>query len=72
MMMTEDEARGKWCPQVQVVIGPNNSTWQNQAITNRVEFVESGPAQAFCLASACMMWRWDGGRGYCGLVYKRG
>jgi len=52
--MTEEEAKKKWCPWVQFVIGPNNSTWQNIAYTNRA--TELNHNSCCCLGPDCMMW----------------
>ena len=84
--MKEEEAKTKWCPMVQVIVAPNDSTWQNHALTNRLDMVLDGGHEQQCLASGCMMWRWiekydglsHGGKqvnyrhegGYCGLGGK--
>ena len=56
--MTEQEAKTKWCPMVRVTMTPQDSTWQNQAMTNRMAFVKHGLTESRCIASDCMMWRW--------------
>jgi hypothetical protein len=60
--MTEDEARKKWCP-----MGRHSFT------THRGEASVNRPVElSLCIASACMMWRWDDvfdlESGYCGLA----
>lgn len=48
--MTEEEARQKWCPFVQVSHAKGNGhtdTVSNRATLSRI-----------CVASACMAWRW--------------
>lgn len=72
--MTEQEAKSKWCPMVRIIITPANQTWGNKALTNRIEFVNSGGSESLCIASNCMMWRWEETKyiddGYCGLAGK--
>lgn len=78
--MTEEEAKGRWCPFAQVIhgsIGQDGSRHENgQTAYNRIV---DGSAYSFskaggCIASACMAWRWttkhsiDGAIGYCGLA----
>jgi hypothetical protein len=61
-MLTEEEARKKWCPNVRLNGGG--------APFNRFNDGDDPPG-ALCMASACMSWRWwDGGYGYCGLAGK--
>lgn len=67
--MTEDEAKTKWCPQVQFYPPSENSGWESNRPT--------GIVTSFCIASSCMAWRWwippkneSAGDGYCGLAGK--
>ena len=77
--MTEDKAKTKWCPFVRFEIGPSNDSWQSTAYTTR-GVVMDGPRSFLCIASDCMLWRWEKARfvsegvveevpiyGYCGL-----
>jgi len=57
--MTTEEARKKWCPKVIVIIGPNDPTWQNRAVTNRCEIVGNGLGDTCCIADECACWVWD-------------
>lgn len=57
--MTKQEAKEKWCPMVRNIMTPQDSTWRNKAMTNRLDFVENGFTESRCIASDCMMWRWS-------------
>lgn len=67
-MMTEAEAKTKWCPQVRFIL------WEDKVISTRAGFSEAGN----CLASGCTAWRWcvdssaddTDDYGYCGLAGK--
>lgn len=65
MLVTEEEAKTKWCPHVRV-------RHSSQAVINRTP--DPMPEADFgCIGSRCMSWRWlfDGfvlTRGYCGLA----
>jgi hypothetical protein len=74
--MNEQEAKTKWCPMVRFQIGNNDNVWQGIALTNRGKEMRS-PEFVMCIASNCMMWRWNINtadangvkyeEGYCGL-----
>lgn len=73
--MTEKEAKQRWCPMVRIIMTPQDSTWQNQGLTNRTAFLKDGFPNCCCIGSNCMLWRWEEdwthtGRkiGYCGLA----
>lgn len=74
-MLTEEEAKTKWCPFVRRTYSgiPVNR------VADTAEFMDSCP----CIASACMAWRWrrryaddakeakiSHATGYCGLAGK--
>ena len=72
-MMTEAEAKKKWCPHIRITTGVIDS----MSITNRCDT----PTMTDCIASECMAWRWmkgdfakptedRGALGYCGLAGK--
>lgn len=76
-MTTEAEAKNMWCPHVRFVIGPQSSTWQEAAFSNRARMDGS----VTCQGSGCMAWRWRvtavddkdndiHDHGYCGLAGK--
>lgn len=64
--MTEDEARKKWCPMARVSIhAPEESRKDFISTGNRWQAESSRkslnvyPQGAQCIASDCMMWRWE-------------
>lgn len=72
--MTEEEAKGRWCPYVRVPDTESgasyNRTWRGEV-----------PLEGYCIGSTCMAWRWNRERnfdgtlrekngGYCGLAGK--
>lgn len=71
-MMTEDDARTKWCPMARVAewrmgkpIGAGKDTYSashNRLFTfstdEGVDQVLHDAEGTYCIASGCMMWRW--------------
>lgn len=51
MMLTEDQARTKWCPHVRELM-------DDAASANRDYKGGLGNIAARCIASECMQWRW--------------
>lgn len=51
-MMTEEEAKTKWCPQARID-GLTDLPAYNRCIDG------SAPKASCCIGSACMMWRWS-------------
>lgn len=61
-MITEEEAKEKWCPFIRWVVNEEN----HLAFNNRIDQAEislnedqQGGAHSLCVASECMAWRWD-------------
>lgn len=50
MMLTEDEARKKWCPMARYVADSNDPNTANRWV--RI-------STCCCIASDCMAWRWE-------------
>jgi len=63
--MTEDDAKAKWCPFARVLVESDESRDHSRiASANRLEVRGEGVPDAgwratFCIASACMAWRWS-------------
>jgi len=84
LMHTEEEARKLWCPMVRV--GNGNEAAENRTceIGKVSDDLGNGTTWNACIASSCMMWRWDNDdfgickqtgecvpfQGYCGLGGK--
>ncbi len=66
--MTEEEAKKKWCPMARVHIVENEDYYHNRTATGPA--VNKGTAKANCIASACMMWRWEGREAPAGSVFE--
>lgn len=57
MLLTEDEAKQRWCPMSRA--GEDGANRLGRAGEHR--------PNCRCIASGCMVWRvWPDGRGYCG------
>lgn len=74
-MYNQEEAKTKWCPMVRYE-GDEHGSWNaGQENVNR-QNINAGITryQAVCIASDCMMWRWDISApnmgGYCGIGGK--
>ena len=69
-VMTEEEARGKWCPSARVVGGVIHTVGDYQyrvsgsdSSFNRIAFpaATTTPPGSNCLGSACAAWEWFDG-----------
>ena len=88
-MFTEHEAKDKWCPQVrfhdtEADSQPANSWSLHSSCSDENKYgTERNPKICRCIASECMMWRWQDRKinpstgnplpdkyGYCGLAGK--
>lgn len=79
MLVSEKQAKEKWCPFVRyslTVDGVPVPAAFNRAGVLSTGAEDSGgslnPPDCHCIASECMMWRWESGQmlGYCGLSGK--
>ena len=81
MIVTEEEAKGMWCPEARIG-GPMNTEAEG---TSYNRWPQSPSPDAQCIGSACMAWRWrtvpdlrrvdrtlgdDYSYGYCGKAGK--
>ena len=54
MLLTENEAKDKWCPQVRAAADVEDGNACNAGVAGlRVPFYSC------CIGSGCMMWRWS-------------
>jgi len=73
MLLTEAEARERWCP-----FARTYAVHETGAATHNRGYGKGKPEpDCLCLASACMAWRWMPGTfepplGYCGLAGSLG
>lgn len=51
MLLTEEQARAKWCPHAR-------TSWDGSPTYNRDSRVGTLPPSTLCVASECMSWRW--------------
>ena len=58
--MTEDEARKRWCPFARSRSMEYATEDSGRAMVARIGPGEEHPS-TFCIASACMAWRWHRG-----------
>ncbi len=88
VMLTEEQAREKWCPSAQVIMRPVEEIHGQKVVmldcisANRIEGGEAAHGTK-CIASDCMAWRWGDPTnprpedraqwgGYCGLAGSPG
>ncbi len=56
MLLTETEARDRWCPHARVIYG--GPTFNRLGELSTANPTELNPEICRCIASACMAWRW--------------
>ena len=80
-MITEEEARTKWCPFVREMsvaadkgkVMALGNRYVSETKVSKVRDRFSNPPGARCIASDCMAWRWSSNdRGWCGLAGEPG
>lgn len=64
MLLTEEDAKTKWCPFARVIAGAIEGKGGTVSPPyNRFAALETGshpnPVDARCIASECMAWRWS-------------
>lgn len=59
MLLTEDRARGKWCPHSRQVAVVCNDAPVVAVTANRDAGNHYGVENCRCIASECMAWRWE-------------
>ena len=58
MLLTEEEAKTKWCPMVRAVAIRGGTFGSPEPIGNRIAADQNElPKVTQCIASGCMMWR---------------
>lgn len=60
MILTEEEARTKWCPETTVFIAPESPQWPYAMLDSRGA-PSTHPEFTRCIASGCPVWRWGSG-----------
>lgn len=60
-MMTEEEAKGKWCPFARYAMReePAANRWKQSEGADEPHALNPVPCR--CIGSACMAWRWSAG-----------
>jgi hypothetical protein len=68
MLLTEEEARGKWCPFSRKAYKFSQG-FESGPFSGACSFNRGNRQNCDCIASSCTSWRlWDSLRGYCGLA----
>ena len=72
MILTEQEAKEKWCPFVRAYNGVTAVNTEYTVNTSKNSTHDArNPALCRCIASACMAWRISlDSKGFCGLAGK--
>jgi hypothetical protein len=58
MYLTEEEARGKWCPHGRSFVSAEKLVGQYNIGPINTVLINGKQHQTNCIASECMMWRW--------------
>lgn len=60
MLLTETDAKTRWCPMVRYADHYHGSTFNRGGLPNNVWDISPDSAAYLCncIASRCMMWRW--------------
>lgn len=58
-MMTEEEAKEKWCPHYRSMVAITSMGDSREFDTNRASSEFSDVDRPTCIASQCMAWRWN-------------
>lgn len=86
MILTEEEAKTKWCPETRVHVVPDmGGVYVNKPLSESNTYGYATEKSVMCIGSACMAWRWklareaanpirtersDYAHGYCGKAGK--
>lgn len=57
--MTEEEAKQKWCPMMRYIIDEEGDDVISNRCTNFKHEYGAATDSTTCIASDCMMWRWN-------------
>lgn len=58
MILTEEEAKTKWCPETRIHEVRGAGVYVNKPITDENPHGHANAASVMCIGSACMAWRW--------------
>ena len=80
MLLTESEAKTKWCPHVRVVFPAANVANKVSSVLKKIialdgneaekVYIQKQEAECFCINSACSQWRWHDPAPVPGLEYQ--
>ena len=60
MILTEEEARTKWCPMARtMVVTPEYQGTGNRINHMNDEIIVTNPTECRCIASECAIWQWS-------------
>lgn len=57
MILTEEEAKTKWCPETRIHEVRGAGVYVNKPITDENPHGHANAASVLCIGSACMAWR---------------